>query len=54
MDPIKSDGLRYHAAAPVISALRHSGMVKARAFPSDEVSVFTAAKIFLESEGWSW
>lgn len=52
MDPIKSDGLRYHAAAPIISSLRHSGMVKAIALPRDEISVFTAAKIFLESEGW--
>ena len=52
MHPIKSDGLRYHAAAPIISALRHSGHVRAVALPRDEVSVFTAAKMFLESEGW--
>jgi tryptophan synthase beta chain len=52
MQPIKSDGLRYHAAAPIISSLRHSGLVKAIALPRDEVSVFTAAKMFLESEGW--
>ena len=52
MQPIRSDGLRYHAAAPIISALRHSGMVKAVAYPSDEVAVFSAAKLFLESEGW--
>jgi tryptophan synthase beta chain len=52
MHPIKSDGLRYHAAAPIISSLRHSGLVKAIALPSNEVSVFNAAKVFLESEGW--
>ncbi len=52
MHPIRSDGLRYHAAAPIISALRHSGHVKAVAFPIDEVAVFTAARLFLESEGW--
>ena len=52
MHPIRSDGLRYHAAAPIISALRHSGHVRAVALPRDEVSVFTAAKMFLESEGW--
>ena len=52
MHPIKSDGLRYHAAAPIISVLRHSGHVRAVALPRDEVSVFTAAKMFLESEGW--
>jgi hypothetical protein len=28
--PIKADGLRYHAAAPIISALRKSGTVKSR------------------------
>jgi tryptophan synthase beta chain len=52
MKPIKSDGLRYHAAAPVISALRNKGYVKAVAYPSDEMLVFEAARMFLESEGW--
>lgn len=52
MRPIKSDGLRYHAAAPIISALKHSGFIRAVAYPSDEVAVFSAAKLFLESEGW--
>ena len=52
MTPIKSDGLRYHAAAPIISALRNKGYVNAVAYPSDEVLVFEAAKLFLETEGW--
>lgn len=52
MTPIRSDGLRYHAAAPIISALRNKGFVKAVAFPSDEVAVFEAARLFLETEGW--
>ncbi len=52
MKPIRSDGLRYHAASPIISALKHSGLVSAVAYPSDEVDVFSAAKLFLESEGW--
>ncbi|HXY56520.1 MAG TPA: TrpB-like pyridoxal phosphate-dependent enzyme [Nitrososphaerales archaeon] len=52
MTPIKSDGLRYHAAAPIISALKHKGFLKAVAYPSDEVLVFEAAKMFLETEGW--
>jgi tryptophan synthase beta chain len=52
MTPIKSDGLRYHAAAPIISALRKKGLVRAVAYPSDEVLVFEAAKLFLETEGW--
>ena len=52
MTPIKSDGLRYHAAAPIISALRSKGFVRAVAYPSDEIAVFDAAKTFLETEGW--
>ena len=52
MTPIKADGLRYHAAAPIISALRHEGIVNATAYPTDEKAVFEAAKLFLESEGW--
>lgn len=52
MKPIKSDGLRYHAAAPIISALRNKGYVDAVAYPNDEVAVFEAAKMFLETEGW--
>jgi tryptophan synthase beta chain len=52
MQPIRSDGLRYHAAAPIISALRAQGLLRAVAYPADEVAVFTAARLFLESEGW--
>ncbi len=52
MTPIRSDGLRYHAAAPIISALRDKGYVRAVAYPSDEQLVFEAAKLFLETEGW--
>jgi len=52
MTPIKSDGLRYHAAAPIISALKSKGYVGAVAYPSDEILVFEAAKMFLETEGW--
>lgn len=52
MTPIKADGLRYHAAAPIISALHHKGYVRAVAYPSDEIAVFEAAKLFLEAEGW--
>jgi tryptophan synthase beta chain len=52
MQPIKADGLRYHAAAPLISALRNYGMIKAKAYPSDEKAVFEAARTFLQCEGW--
>ena len=52
MPPIRADGLRYHAAAPILSALRHTGHLKAVAYPIDEVVVFEAAKMFLQTEGW--
>jgi tryptophan synthase beta chain len=52
MHPIRSDGLRYHAAAPIISALKHEGLIRAVAYPIDEVAVFSAARLFLETEGW--
>ncbi|MFQ5758093.1 MAG: TrpB-like pyridoxal phosphate-dependent enzyme [Candidatus Bathyarchaeia archaeon] len=52
MPPIKADGLRYHGAAPIVSLLRHRGIVKAKAYPADEKAAFEAAKIFLQSEGW--
>jgi tryptophan synthase beta chain len=52
MSPIKADGLRYHAAAPIISLLKHHGIVNAVAYPTDEKAIFEAAKIFLQSEGW--
>lgn len=52
MTPIKADGLRYHAAAPIISLLRKHGIIDAIAYPTDEKAVFEAAKLFLQSEGW--
>jgi len=52
MVPIKADGLRYHAAAPLVSALRHHNIVKAVAYPANEKAIFEAARIFLQTEGW--
>jgi len=52
MVPIKADGLRYHAAAPLISALRHQNLVRAVAYPANEKAIFEAARIFLQTEGW--
>jgi tryptophan synthase beta chain len=49
---IKGDGLRYHAAAPIISLLRRLGIVNAKYYPIDEKEIFEAAKFFLETEGW--
>lgn len=52
MVPIKADGLRYHAAAPIISYLKHLGHVRAVAYPQDERDIFQAAKIFTQVEGF--
>jgi len=52
MPTMKADGLRYHAAAPIISLLRYHGVVKARAYATDEKEIFEAARIFLNTEGW--
>lgn len=52
MEPIKADGLRYHAAGPIISLLRNHDLIRAVAYPSDEILIFEAARIFLQTEGW--
>jgi len=52
MEPIRADGLRYHAAAPLVSALRNNGLVKAISYPTDERIIFEAARMFFQSEGW--
>jgi tryptophan synthase beta chain len=52
MPPIKGDGLRYHAASPLISFLRHElGLIDVVTFPVDEKYVFERAKFFIRSEG---
>jgi len=50
--PIKADGLRYHGAAPIISALRNQGMIDTIIYPKDEQYVFEKAKLFIQSEGF--
>jgi tryptophan synthase beta chain len=52
MTPIRADGLRYHAAGPIISLLRKHNIVKAVAYPANEKLIFEAARIFLQTEGW--
>ncbi len=52
MHPIKADGLRYHAAAPIISLLRHHGYIDTLAFPADETYVFERARTFIQTEGF--
>jgi tryptophan synthase beta chain len=52
MIPIKGDGLRYHAASPIISALKEKyGLIESVAYPTDEEYVFERAKLFIRSEG---
>lgn len=52
MEPIKGDGLRYHAAAPIISLLRKHGYVDTIAYPADEKYVFDRARMFIQNEGF--
>jgi len=52
MHPIYAEGLRYHAAAPVLSYLRNLGMIEAKVYPKDEKLIFEAAKIFMRTEGF--
>ena len=52
MVPIRADGLRYHGAAPLVSALRNRDIVKAVAYPTDERAPLEAARLFLQCEGW--
>lgn len=52
MRPIRADGLRYHAAAPLMSALRHHELLRAVSYPADEKAVFEAARAFIQAEGW--
>jgi tryptophan synthase beta chain len=52
MLPIKGDGLRYHAASPLISFLKHElGLIDAITFPADEKYVFDRARFFIRNEG---
>jgi tryptophan synthase beta chain len=52
MKPIKGDGLRYHAAAPVISMLRKHGIIDTIAYPADEKHVFESTRTFIRTEGF--
>ncbi len=52
MKPIRGDGLRYHAAAPILSLFRHHGLIETVAYPADEVHVFQRAREFVQAEGF--
>lgn len=47
--PLHAAGLRYHAAAPVLSLLIHEGLVKPAAYTQEEV--LESARIFAKTEG---
>ncbi|MEM2083915.1 MAG: TrpB-like pyridoxal phosphate-dependent enzyme [Nitrososphaerota archaeon] len=47
---IYAEGLRYHAAAPIISLLKHLGFIEAVTYTQEEV--IKAAKLFVKSEGF--
>lgn len=46
---IHAGGLRYHGASPIVSALRHDGIVEAQEYP--QTAVFRSAILFARSEG---
>jgi len=52
LNPIRADGLRYHAAAPLMSALKHHKLLRAVSYPADEKAIFEAARTFIQAEGW--
>jgi tryptophan synthase beta chain len=45
---IHAGGLRYHGAAPIVSAMYHHGLLEAVAYP--QLTVFEAAMAFAKSE----
>jgi tryptophan synthase beta chain len=47
--PIHAGGLRYHGAAPTVSALVKAGVVNAVSYPQKDV--FDAAAMFARAEG---
>jgi tryptophan synthase beta chain len=52
MAPIKGDGLRYHGCSPILSLLRHKGIIETIAYPKNEKLVFQRAQDFLRTEGF--
>lgn len=52
MPSIRADGLRYHGAAPIISALKNERLIDTIIFPRDEQFVFDKAKMFIQTEGF--
>lgn len=49
--PIKAVGIQTQNASPLLSLLRHMGIIDTRVYPRDEKAIFEAARIFLQTEG---
>jgi len=52
LKPVKGDGLRYHGCSPILSLLRHRGLIDTIAYPEDERYVFERARQFVQAEGF--
>ncbi len=52
MTPVRGDGLRYHGCSPILSLLRHRGLIDTIAYPTDERHVFERARMFVQTEGF--
>lgn len=52
--PICADGLRYHGCAPILSLLRHHGLIDTVAYPIDEKYALSAAPIILQTGERIW
>src|SRR5436309_5782270 len=52
MTPVRGDGLRYHGCSPILSLLRHRGLIDTIAYPTDERHVFERARMFVQAEGF--
>src|SRR2546426_3180425 len=52
MKPVRGDGLRYHGCSPILSLLRHRGLIDTIAYPTDERHVFERARMFVQTEGF--
>ena len=52
MPEIWAEGIRYAAAAPIMSAVRNLNLLDAIAYPVDEVHVYSQARRFMQAEGF--
>lgn len=51
LPPITAGGIWTQSTAPLIGFLRHSGFINTVVYPKDEMAIFEAARIFLNTEG---